>query len=76
MTPAERAKAIVNSVRTNALDDVETTARLAIRAAIEDEREEIIVLCQQFAARADARGPAAGGDVIRQLVSKIRERSG
>jgi hypothetical protein len=72
MTPAERAKAIANSVRSNALDDLETTARLAIRAAIEDEREAIVVMCHEFAALID---PAHGGDAIRQLAYKIRERA-
>lgn len=70
MTPAERAKAVANSVRVNALDDLETTCRLAIRAAIEDDREAVIRLCMQFASKIDRNH---GGDAIRELATKIRE---
>jgi len=78
LTPNERAKAVANSVRVNALDDLETTCRLAIRAAIEDDRESVIRLCMQFADKID---PGSGGDhadrraarAIRELTTKIRE---
>lgn len=74
MTNDERAKALVNAFRKTPSipGELETLARLALRAAAEDERHDIVALCLQFA---DTIDRSHGGAAIRELANKIRERS-